>query len=137
MNAKKFSSVMKQLAAVPSRASRAIAADISKEIQANFDRGCDPYRKPWKKLAKSTILRGRHPPPLTDTRKGRTSIRVTPTAGAGLRLTVGVRYMIYHQFGSPATKLPRRMFVPTERMPAAWAEIIMYRLEQSARGVLR
>lgn len=123
------------MARVPSQISARVAEDIDKEIQRNFDLGRDAFRKRWKALAASTLARGRHPPPLTDTHAGRNSIDVSPLPGAGVRIIIGKVYMIYHQYGDPP-HLPRRAFVPVEIVPSAWAEIILFRFEERAKKVL-
>lgn len=164
-NARRFSQVIRNLAKVPSQATTAIARDLNKEIQRNFDRGVDPYGRKWRPLAESTLERGRHPPPLTDTHEGRNSVLVTPGRGAGLKVVVGLVRMLYHQFGGAShlrgpggsyrrrkqnknfgrdkdrsagrERPPKRSFLPFERMPSAWLEIIRKRIDEQARKVLR
>jgi len=165
INAKRFSKVLRAMAQAPSKATTAIARDINIEIQRGFDRGEDPYGKKWRGLADSTIEAGRHNPPLTDTGRGRASVVVSPTVNAGLKLTIGVLYMIYHQFGGPShlrgpggsyrlrkknkdfgrdkdrsggrENPPKRSFVPFDRMPRTWGEIILARIEEAAGKALR
>jgi phage gpG-like protein len=165
VNARRFSKVLRDLARVPSQATAAIARDLNKEIQRNFDRGVDPYGRKWRTLAKSTLERGRHPPPLTDTGHGRASVVVKPGAGAGLVITIGVIYMLYHQFGgashlrgpggsyrlrrrnknfgrdadrSPGRdNPPKRSFLPFDRMPSKWLAIITRRITEQAQRVAR
>ncbi len=150
-NARRFSAALREMARVPSRVSAAIARDISKEIQKNFDAGVDPYGRKWRALAQSTIDNGRQAPPLTDTGAGRRSVVVRATSGAGIEIVVGLVRMIYHQFGG-ASHLrgpggsyrkrrknknfgrdkdrsagrgnpPKRSFLPFERMPPKWERI--------------
>lgn len=127
---------MRDLATVPAQVSTVIAKDISREIQRNFDVGRDAFRKRWKPLAKSTLARGRHPPPLTDSGRGRASVSVTPRAGAGITITIGILYMVYHQNGGDPGP-PRRAFIPVTVLPEAWAEIIMFRIEERAGEMLK
>lgn len=115
IHAKQFSQVMRDLARVPAQASRAIAKDISKEIQRNFARGVDPYGEPWRELADSTRARGRHEPPLTNTGSGKRSVRVAPDRS------------------TDRENPPRRSFLPFDALPRAWGEIILARLEEMAR----
>jgi phage gpG-like protein len=163
-NAGRFSAVARELARLPSRVSAAVARDIGREIQRNFDRGVDPYGKTWEALADSTIERGRHPPPLTDTGRGRASVKVVAAAGAGIRITVGVTYMLYHQFGGPSHlrhrgsyrlrrlhkdfgrdrdrggergNPPKRSFLPFDRIPDAWGAIVLAHLEAQVKRVIR
>ena len=102
VDAARFSQIMRNMARISSRASAEVARKINEEMRRNFDKGVDPYGRKWKRLAKSTIEKGRHPPPLTDTGAGRASIMVQPARGSGIRITVGLLYMIYHQFGGPS-----------------------------------
>jgi phage gpG-like protein len=139
INAAKLAKIMRDMSKMPSRVSATIASDLSKEVQRNFDRGVDPSGKPWRKLAKSTLKRGRRPPPLTDTRKGRRSVKVAAMPGAGIRFTVGVLYMIYHLLGGPksekfpAGQPPKRSFLPLgTQVPATWLKIITKRFDQAA-----
>lgn len=136
-DAKSFAKLMRDLARVPSKSARAVAKDLSREIQRNFDRGLDPFGRKWRTLAPSTLARGRRPPPLTDTGKGRKSVIVRPLAGAGIRITVGVLYMLYHQFGGKNGRPPKRSFLPMDTLPRGWGEIILGRLEQDAKAVIK
>jgi phage gpG-like protein len=153
INAARLSQLLREMSRVPSQAAKKAAADLSREIQGNFDRGVDPFGAKWKRLAKSTLDSGRHPPPLTDTRRGRRSVKVKPMAGAGVAIVVGVLYMMYHQFGgsshlrgpggsyrkrkqnkhfgrdadrsSGRGNPPRRSFLPQgTEMPPRWVAII-------------
>lgn len=162
IDARKFSQVMRNMTRIPSRVATKVAEDLSDEIQSNFDRGVDPYGRPWRELAESTLERGRHAPPLTDTRTGRDSISVRAMAGAGVRIVVGVLYMIYHQFGGAShlrgpggsyrlrhknkhfgrdkdrggprrEKPPKRSFLPFNGLPASWRRIVERRMAQILR----
>lgn len=106
-----------------------MAKRISWDIQANFDLGRDPYRKTWAPLAPSTIKRGRFPPPLTDTRKGRQGVKVKPMQSGGIKLLNSVDYMGIHQKGAP--NIPRRSFFPDNTLPKRWNEIWEEELEKA------
>lgn len=88
----------------------------------------------WTPLAPSTIKRGRHPPPLTDTGKGRRGVVVAAGQNAGVRITIAVRYMLYHQDGT--AKIPQRAFIPVTVIPDAWAEIMLFHWETKARELI-
>jgi phage gpG-like protein len=143
---------MRQLAKVPSRASRAIADDIAEEIQRTMDDSTDPYGRPWrrKRNGKRSILKR--------SGRGRRGIIVSPTSGAGFRIVVTVLYMIYHQFGGKShlrghkkhphfgrdqdrsagrNRPPKRSFLPFDRIPKRWEEIVQKRIDEMARRVLR
>ncbi len=147
-NARKFSAVMRDLAKVPAQASKAIARDIATQIQRDMSAGQDPYGKAWQKRRDGSTSH------LKDTGAGRASIRVTPTVGAGFRITVGVLYMLYHQFGGKSHlrghrknpnfgrdkdrggkrgKPPKRSFLPFEVMPRSWGEIITAHITELAQ----
>jgi phage gpG-like protein len=159
MNAKRFSAVMRSLAKVPAQASRKSAADISREIQRSMDASKDPDGGVWqpKKNGRPSILK--------KTGVGRASIKVTPTSGAGMKITVGVKYMIYHQFGGAShlrgpggsykrrkenkhfgtehdqsegrSHPPKRSFLPFKKLPDRWGAIILGNIEAAAKQVLR
>lgn len=121
----KLSQILRELAKVPSQASSRVAARIHKEIQANFDRGIDPYGKPWAPLALATLRKGRFPPPLTDSGDGRRNVKVSPTRSAGIEVSSTVFYMDYHRTKKRANlpKLPRRSFLPEDGLPESWRKI--------------
>lgn len=166
INAKRFAKVVRDLGRLPSKASAQVAKDLSAEIQRNFERGIDPYGKRWRPLADSTLDRGRHAPPLTDTGHGRASVRVKSKRGAGIMIVVGVLYMIYHQFGgashlrgpggsyakrhknkafgrdkdrsSGRNHPPRRSFLPHgNQMPPRWLAIIERAYSTAAKRTWR
>lgn len=125
MRAIDASRVFAQLSRVPSQAAKPVAQRISAEIQKRFDAGQDPYGRTWAPLAPATIAKGRRPPPLTDTGRGRASIAVKPTRGAGMSIRVGVPYMVHHQFGARKGRwnLPARPFLPLTVLPKEWNRI--------------
>jgi hypothetical protein len=128
-----------ELARVPSKVARKVAHEIDLEIQRCFDRGVDPYGRPWAPLAPATLRKGRTPPPLTDTWKGRASVEVKPMRGAGVAITVGTPYMKYHQSGASKGnwRLPIRMFLPTNVLPKAWRKIYVEALAEMTAAALR
>lgn len=149
-NARKFSAAILELARIPSQVSAQAARDLSKEIQRSFDKGVDPFGKPWKPLAKATIAKGRRPPPLTDTGAGRRSVIVRPAVGAGIQITVGLVRMLYAQFGGKSHlrghrknkkfgtsadlsaargNPPKRSFLPFDEMPPRWIQIYQSSLD--------
>ncbi len=158
-NAKRFSKVMRDLARVPSRAAKSIAKEIGGEIQRSMDASEDPYGRAWRKKADGNRSQ------LRKTGRGRASIRVIPTVGAGFKITVGVLYMIYHQFGGAShlrgpggsfrmrrknknfgrdndrsggrNHPPKRSFIPFDRVPSTWAEIVRDEIEKAAAKVLK
>jgi hypothetical protein len=119
------------LAEVPSRASKAIADDLSGLIQDEFDAGTDPYGTPWKPLAEATLDKGRTPPPLTDTRAMRKSAVVRPMRPAGVAMTID-HPGAPHQTGwsGPQGSGPARPILPERReLPPEWQDVIADRVE--------
>lgn len=165
-DARRFSKILRGFARIPSQATTAIAREISKEIQKNFDQGVDPYGRKWRPLSRAYMeATGRTNPPLTDTGRGRRSVKVAPLSGAGLTITIGVLYMVYHQFGGAShlrgpggsyrrrkqnknfgrdkdrsggrENPPKRSFLPFDRMPARWEQIIQKQLEKMTARMLK
>lgn len=134
MNARQYSVALSRLASVPSQIAPIVAKGIKRQSEKDFNAGRDPYGKAWKPLAESTKARGRHDPPLTDTRKGRRSWRCFPTPGAGVQITVGTGYMWRHQDGAGP---PIRRFVPIGTLPKTYHDIWQKALTAQAKKVLR
>jgi Phage virion morphogenesis family len=115
------------LADVPRIAQPLASERIEQLIQLEFDAGTDPYGAAWEPLAKTTIARGRHEPPLTDTRELRESVLVYPSRD-GIRVTVGTKDHPAgpHQTGwsGPQGSGPARPILPEGDMPDAWANAI-------------
>jgi hypothetical protein len=92
-------------------------------VQLEFDAGVDPYGDAWVELAAATMAKGRHAPPLTDTRELRDSLLVYPSK-SGIRMTIGTREHPAgpHQDGwnGPQGSGPARPIFPTGEMPEAW-----------------
>jgi phage gpG-like protein len=152
MNAKRFSAVMRKMAKIPSQQAAAISRDLKKEIERSMDASQDPYGKPWQ----ATSNGGRTQ--LKKSGRGRASIVVAPTAGAGIRITVGKLYMVFHQFGGKShlrghkkhpdfgrdrdqggkrNRPPKRSFLPFDVMPSRWSKIILKRYQSAAAELLR
>ncbi len=122
------------LARVPSRIAARVAEELEAEIQAEFDAGTDPYGRPWKPLAPSTLAGGRHPPPLTDTRAMRDSLHVSPLRTAGVGITID-HPAAPHQTGWEGTQGsgPARPILPVGGMPPAWRGILESAAEDEFR----
>lgn len=118
--AKAYSQALAKLAEVPSQIAETVAQWIKKQSERDFNAGQDPYGNKWLPLAESTKKKGRHDPPLTDTRKGRRSFRVFATSGAGVQITIGTDYMWRHQEGAGP---PVRRFLPNNVLPKTYRDI--------------
>lgn len=114
------------LARVPSRAAARVSKEIEGLIVSEFAEGEDPYGTAWKPLAKSTLERGRTPPPLTDTRDMLKSLRVAPLPRAGVGITID-HPAAPHQTGWHGERGngPARPILPARsELPEEWVDAI-------------
>jgi hypothetical protein len=135
-NAKEFSQALRHLVKVPAQITGPASVQIKREILLNFDKGRDPYGNAHAPLKPSTIARGRHPPPLTDSGAGKRGITVKPAPGAGIRLESNVPYMRRHQLGAPKANLVSRPFFPTNVLPKRWAMRIQAEYDKQIKKVI-
>jgi hypothetical protein len=124
------------LARVPSRAAATVALELEALLEEEYETGTDPYGTPWAPLAESTLARGRHAPPLTDTGSMRLGTTVTPTRYAGVAIFVP-HPGAPHQTGwsGPQNSGPARPILPFREMPAAWRDVIEGAVSREARAV--
>jgi len=125
----RISAGLDALADVPRVAGPLVSERLAALVQLEFDAGTDPYGDPWEPLAPATLAKGRHEPPLTDTRELRDSLLVYPRAtGRGVRMSIGTKEHPAgpHQDGwsGPQGSGPARSIFPTGELPTAWAEAI-------------
>lgn len=130
-----------KLADLPRKLAAASAEPITKLLQAQYRAGTDPYGRAWRKLRPSTLARGRHPPPLTDTGRMRegTRARVLDGNRAGLHIVVGAPYGAFHQVGFRVgrTKVGPRKILPSRGIPSAWAGVFRQQAQRLAREASR
>ncbi len=111
--------------------------EIDKLLRAEFRQGTDPYGKPWAPLARSTLARGRRPPPLTDSRELRDGTGVSLREGgrAGLLIKLGAPYGYFAQVGFRVgkTKVPARRILPQFGVPSAWRIALRDAARRAAR----
>jgi hypothetical protein len=128
---------IERLSDLPRRVAIEAAPKLTDELRRQFDRGVDPYGRPWAPLKPATLAKGRHAPPLTDSGELRDGTRamVAPGGRAGIRLVLGAPYGFFHQVGyrNGRTKVPPRRILPQYGIPRAWALI----LRQAARVAAR
>lgn len=103
-----------ELDALPRKLAVAVAPAITKELRAEFARGCDPYGRKWRKLATGK------PSYLTKSKKLRKGTRAAPMPGnrTGVRVILGAKYAVFHQTGTG--RMPARKILPERGMPASW-----------------
>lgn len=116
---------LEDLAGVCERAAEAAAHTINEGIQDQYRQGMDPNGSPWAPLAKSTIMRGRHAPPLTDTGAMAAGTEVT-VEGTSLVATLPSPGQ-YHQSGT--SRMPQRQILPEGGLSPAWEKAILDAVE--------
>lgn len=124
-----MSEAFKRLSEVPSRAAKAVSADLSKFVEEEFDTGSDPYGRSWAALAERTLRKGRKPPPLTDTGAMRGSVEIRPAQGAGVQISIGEPYSVYHQQGT--SRMPARKMLPEGDLPPKWNNAVVIRTREA------
>lgn len=129
---KQYAGALAQLASVPSQIAGPLGRRIRRQIALNFSAGVDPYGRAWAPLRPATLAKGRHPPPLTDSRRGRQSIRVFAARAAGIAITVGKAYMGIHQAGD-LPRMAARKYLPEVKLPAAWRAMWQQELTKATR----
>lgn len=120
----KMVETLESLGSIPSQAAPEAAKKIESLIQAQFDAGTDPYGRRWaaKKDGSPSYLEKSG-----DLRKG---VRVQPTSGAGIAVTVDMPYGEYHQTGT--RYMPARKILPDEGdLPEEWHDAIEEALDET------
>jgi hypothetical protein len=107
---------LRELAGVPAAASREASESIAKLIDRQFATGTDPYGKPWKPLAPSTIKRKGNARINVDTENLWKGVQVAPLPGAGVSVTFADDYAAYVQTVRPV--------LPNRGVPKPWAAAI-------------
>jgi hypothetical protein len=128
---------LRALASVPSRAATPIAEGITKLLQKEFRAGTNPYGQAWRSLAKATIDKGRHPPPLTDTGDARDATRAYAKQGAGVAIFLPSP-LNFHQTGyrnaRTGRKVGPRAVLPNKGLPASWKMLIDKEVRKAFRS---
>lgn len=128
-----------ELAKIPSRVARAVAADLEALIEEGYARGRDPYGEPWAPLKKRTLLKHR-PPPLTHYGLMREDTHARPRGGAGVVLSAPFPAAIHMTgAGTPSDSDPgeqwgmhaRPMFPDRDELPPKWRETIDRRVREA------
>jgi hypothetical protein len=129
---------LRRLGQVPSRAAARVSSDIAALIEEEFEQGADPYGRAWAPLAKSTLAKGRTPPPLTDTGAMRSSVDVRPMRGAGLSITID-HPAAPHQTGWSGSQGsgPARPILPGAAFPARWRDAVRAAVDVEIREAIR
>lgn len=120
-----------QLAGAVERTARAAVPKLAEILDEQFRLGLDPSSDPWAPLAPSTVARGRHAPPLTDTGLMHAGATVTSDGGTiTMRLDTPAEH---HQYGT--ANMVARALLPSdaEELPPAYA-LAMAQSASSAMG---
>jgi phage gpG-like protein len=137
---KGLASAIRELSEVPRAAAAIAAPKISLLLNEQFERGADPYGRPWAPLARATLAKGRRPPPLTDKGKLRagTFARLYPGRQAGIQLVAGAEYGKFHQYGFRVRgrQVPARPIFPDLGIPFAWWILIKDAIRQVTKATL-
>ncbi len=119
------SRAIRALSRVPAQASARAATELRAVVveQEAEAREVDPYERPWKPLAASTVRTKRGDTRiLRDTGKMLDELEIRPMSGAGLSLTFGAPQSAFHQIGTK--NMPARPLIPTGPLPRSWSEAI-------------
>lgn len=128
-----------ELAQVPSRIARDVAADLNKLIAQEFTSGRDAYGQPWHPLKKRTLLK-HGPPPLTHTGEMRGGTFAKPGQGSGIVLEAPFPAGIHQTgAGTPSEQDPgeqwgmhaRPIFPDGDELPKSWEAVIERRLAEA------
>lgn len=123
-----LSLVLETIQEVQARASELGAQNVQAQLEHQYETGTDPRGNAWAILAPSTLARGRHDPPLTDTRHMR-SASLALKGVKGISVTINrpgkqPAVPVFHQFGT--VKMPARTLVPEadEDLPTPWKSAV-------------
>lgn len=108
---------LRELARVPSRASREGALAIEKLWRRSYMASQDPYGNEWAALKPSTIRRKGHDWIMVDTQETLDQTRARALPGAGIALRTG-RKAAWHM--EPTANRPARRVLPAFGLPATW-----------------
>lgn len=112
---------LEKLARVPSQIATDASEDIRSAIVAEFEAGQDPYGHAWEELQEATLLKGRFPPPLTES-GDMADVDVHPTAGSGIAIEFAPEYSGFHQVGTKY--MVARPPLPIAGFPSSWSKAI-------------
>jgi len=119
------------LTRIPSQQSAAAAKRLYKVLVDQYLRQCDPYGKPWKKLAPSTVkAKGHAVIGIGKNRAMLPRMQVAPMSGAGVGVTFGADYAAYFN--------RRRALLPVgDNIPPTWRAAIEGPLNEAATAAGR
>jgi hypothetical protein len=120
---------LRRMASVPARASKLAAENVREVITGEYATGSNPYGAPWAPLKPSTLAKGRHAPPLTDTGALDAGTNVQPLPGAGISVTFDAPYASFHHTGT--SRMAARPVAPTGAFPRSWEKAITNALDET------
>lgn len=121
-----------KLAAVPSRASAAVADNLEEVILEQFAAQADPYGNPWAEHAESTVERWGEHAILDLTGEMIGTLEVAPMPGAGVSVSIDMPAGA-HQTGwdGPQGSGPARPILPQGPFPATWRAAVDEALDEA------
>lgn len=121
MTLEALSMYLRNLQGVAQQTAAEVVPAFREFVESEFESGVDPYGRKWRKLAKSTIEKGRKPPPLTDTGAMRASVEIH-ASGESVFLRVDSPAH-FHQRGT--AHMPARPILPEKTaLPNDWIAAI-------------
>lgn len=118
----KLPRLLNNLARIPSRASKPIAAALQERVLDCYTNESDPYGAAWAPLAESTIRRkGGNSVILTRSGASRAAAYARPLSGGGVSILAGGA--AGHHMQASGSR-PARPVLPTRGLPPLWREDI-------------
>jgi phage gpG-like protein len=108
-------------AAFRNELARRVGYGALKLIAQSFDKGADPYGRPWRFVA----WHPGHKKRLWDTGDLRAGFMAYPYA-MGVKILNSIPYASVHQYGAPKANIPARPMLPNtqEGLPYSWLQMI-------------
>jgi phage gpG-like protein len=121
MNALGLSKSYAQIASIHPRLITRLAPRLNALKDRNFAAGRNPYGAAFAQLRPATLLKGRTPPPLSDTLRLKRSASLAPTP-SGLAMQGIPRYGWVHMAGRP--DMAKRRWFPDAGLPAECVDML-------------
>lgn len=118
-----------ELASVPSRATAAIADDLTALTEERFESETDAYGNAWEPLEDTTIAKKGHDRILDETGETRAESVALPMRGAGIELRSS-QVGFFHQAGT-VHHVARKFFPDGDELPAEYKAAIDRRLTET------
>jgi hypothetical protein len=128
---------LRELAAVPSRASRQASDEITELLHEEFAAGLDPYGEPWAKLRPATVAKkGGRTQILVDTELAQDTTVARPMAGSGIAVETDQPALAFSQSGTER-QVRREVFPDNRGLPQTWDHAIEAAIDQAMGRALQ